>query len=209
VLKGIQKSEIGVHKDKVESVDSENLIAAGNDGTYQVPSEGMTINYYFNYEQGIDIIIQKTWEDGTPPENISFTLYKVDKNTNAQQGTITSNIEITSENSWQKTITVPKLSADSGYSYALVENTGGYIVSISGAGVNAPLIDNKPAAVFNGTEETTINFSNQIGKALPSTGGAGTNVLIYTGVILCGSALVMYEYDKKKRKRERRKNNTS
>jgi hypothetical protein len=209
VLKGIYESEKGVHKDKHESVDSEKLITAGVDGKYQVPNEGMTINYYFNYEQGIDIIIQKTWEDGTPPENISFTLYKVDKNANAQQGTITSNIEITSDNSWQKTITVPKLSADSQYSYALVENTGGYIVSISGDGVNTPLIDNKLAAVFNGTEETTINFSNQIGKALPSTGGAGTNVLTYTGVILCGSALAMYEYDKKKSKRERRKNNTS
>jgi hypothetical protein len=207
VLKGINESDA----EKAESITSADSTDDSGNSTvkYIVPENGVTVNFYYD---GIPIVIEKNWVDGTIPETLTFTLYKAEKNNLSNREVVSDLIQMSSSDAgnseesskWTKTIHVPDLSSLQNSEYALIENTGGYIVSISGEDVTADLIDSKPAAVFDGTKSLTVQISNKLGKALPSTGGAGKNVLTYTGAILAGSALVMYEYDKRKKKRERR-----
>jgi hypothetical protein len=199
VLKGINVSDA----EKAETITSDDSTVK-----YIVPENGVTVNFYYD---GIPIVIEKTWLGGTTPETLTFTLYKAEKNNLSSREIVYDPIQMSSSDpgnsasnsKWTKTIHVPDLSSTPNSEYALIESTGGYIVSISGDDISKGVIDNKPAAVFDGTEEITVQISNKQAKALPSTGGAGRNSLTYTGAILVGTAFVMYEYDKRK-KRERR-----
>jgi hypothetical protein len=209
----VDESESNVEIDQ-ENRESNKVLETENLG-YLVPKNGLTFKYYYD---GLALTIEKTWLD-TEGENISFiiteqlnsqtiTSYQVDMDASSSLCTVQKNLD---EGSivWKQTYYLPYLSSEND-KYVITEQASGYIPNfiISNSFADAHNSASAILSISTDVDEYTVQLTNKKGKALPSTGGIGTDVLTYTGALISGSALVMYEYDQRK-KRERRKNNSS
>jgi LPXTG-motif cell wall-anchored protein len=165
----------------------ENGVVAGKDG----------LSFHFYYD-AMQISIKKHWLN-SDPEDVTFTLYKVDGSTYTPMYSLemkkdSKNLSVDG-NTWLENYYVPYLKNDQ--SYALVEDLGGYIVTYSQT-ESLTYIENKQALLLACNENISsyeVELSNAKANALPSTGGNGTSLYYEIG-ILClaaGGALTLYK----------------
>jgi len=137
-------------------------------------------------------------EGGT---TVDIALYSVVDDT----ATLVATMTLGRENQWQGVFERLPLLEEGGY-YALRELVPPeYTASYTGEIVEIPL-DGKPTRVVkiqgqNPIVEELVTVTNSRAYVLPATGGVGTHVYTFSGMLLMMTAL-MYGYDQR-RKRER------
>lgn len=158
---------------------------AVEDGTVTV------INTPGEEEEQISITVEKQWvnQDGesidAPVDAIEFVLMQVCGETETEYLHYT----LTKDNNWK--LEIPKLPKDDGngnsYSYYVREVTEGYSVSYK-------LLDAEGNEVTTGsiTGGTAVITNMMLTYELPETGGPGTFLYTFGGLVLCGLTLMMY-----------------